>query len=320
MNNCHPTFYAKLLLFGEYSILLGSSALSIPLKHFKASFNYTDNESSDSKTAAFSNQQLKKYHNFLKESGNYDGILDLTAFGNDLEKGLYFQSSIPQSYGLGSSGAVVAAVYSAYSIDKTTEKEKLCSIFSDMEAWFHGKSSGIDPLTIFVNQPLIFDKNKKPGAVEIPVNENQDNVAIFLIDTDIQGKTNIMVRNFMEKFAPEGNISAKAIEFVKLTDMCIDFYIKGNSSQFMQTLKSLSEFQFENMQQLIPENIKETWLLGLDNNKLIMKICGSGGGGYLLGFANNKNQAIEFLKNMHTGFIEVRFAKANSTKKQDITS
>jgi mevalonate kinase len=167
---------------------------------------------------------------------------------------------------------------------------------------------------------LIFDKNKIPCSVEIPAIETQNPVSIFLIDTDIQGKTNIMVSNFLEKFAPEGKIIAKANEFVKLTDLCIDFYIKGNSSQFIQTLKSLSEFQFENMEQLIPENIKEIWQQGLDNNKLIMKICGSGGGGYLLGFANNKNQAIEFLKNMHTGFIEVRFAKTNNAKKQDITS
>ena len=35
----------------------------------------------------------------------------------DIADGMYFDSSIPQGYGVGSSGALVAAIYSEYAID-----------------------------------------------------------------------------------------------------------------------------------------------------------------------------------------------------------
>ena len=38
---------------------------------------------------------------------------------------MYFDSSIPQGYGIGSSGALVASVYSKYALDKITVLENL---------------------------------------------------------------------------------------------------------------------------------------------------------------------------------------------------
>ena len=44
----------------------------------------------------------------------------------DIDKGMYFDSSIPQGYGVGSSGALVAAVYDKYANDKITILETGC--------------------------------------------------------------------------------------------------------------------------------------------------------------------------------------------------
>ena len=76
-----------------------------------------------------------------------------------MKDGLYFDSSIPQGYGVGSSGALVAAIYDKYASDKITVLEnltrdkllKLKSIFSMMESFFHGKSSGLDPLNSYLS-------------------------------------------------------------------------------------------------------------------------------------------------------------------------
>ena len=45
---------------------------------------------------------------------------DIDAFKQDVENGMYFQSSIPQGFGVGSSGALVAAVYGKYTKNKIT--------------------------------------------------------------------------------------------------------------------------------------------------------------------------------------------------------
>src|SRR5690242_20746449 len=59
----------------------------------------------------------------LFRSGNLPCDLDLAALENDLNKGLYFDSSIPQGFGVGSSGALVAAIYDQYCKNKIEEKD-----------------------------------------------------------------------------------------------------------------------------------------------------------------------------------------------------
>ena len=65
---------------------------------------------------------------------------------------MYFDSSIPQGYGVGSSGALVAAIYDQYALNKITvlenlTKDKLVQLKQSLQQWnlFHGKSSGLDP-------------------------------------------------------------------------------------------------------------------------------------------------------------------------------
>ena len=43
----------------------------------------------------------------------------------DIDRGMYFDSSIPQGYGVGSSGALVASIYDKYANDKITVLENL---------------------------------------------------------------------------------------------------------------------------------------------------------------------------------------------------
>ena len=78
---------------------------------------------------------------------------------------MHFDSSIPQGYGVGSSGALVAAIYDKYADDKITVLEnltrdkllKLKAIFSKMESFFHGKSSGLDPLNSYLSLPILIN-------------------------------------------------------------------------------------------------------------------------------------------------------------------
>ena len=93
--------------------------------------------------------------------------MDLSKLRQDTENGMYFDSSIPQGYGVGSSGALVAAIYDKYAIDKITVLEnltkekllKLKAIFGEMESFFHGKSSGLDPLNSYLSLPILINKN-----------------------------------------------------------------------------------------------------------------------------------------------------------------
>ena len=47
---------------------------------------------------------------------------------------------------------------------------------------------------------------------------------------------------------------------------------------------------------MILDAFKEVWLDGLSSDHFKLKICGAGGGGFLLGISKNKQKTMEFLK------------------------
>jgi mevalonate kinase len=120
-----PLFYSKILLFGEYGIIKDSRGLSIPYNFFKGALK----KDPDLKGKSLdSNRALKEYSRYLEKLQETSPELvsfDLEALKADLDEGMFFDSSIPQGYGVGSSGALVAAIYDRYAHDKITVLENL---------------------------------------------------------------------------------------------------------------------------------------------------------------------------------------------------
>ena len=46
---------------------------------------------------------------------------------------------------------------------------------------------------------------------------------------------------------------------------------------------------------MIPDKYKDIWLKGINSNAYYLKLCGSGGGGYILGFTKNLNNTKKLL-------------------------
>ena len=108
-----PLFYSKILLFGEYGIIKDSRGLSIPYNFFKGALKTADPLKG---AARESNENLRRFATYLETVSREfpDTGFDLDRLRDDLDAGLYFDSSIPQGYGVGSSGALVAAIYDRY--------------------------------------------------------------------------------------------------------------------------------------------------------------------------------------------------------------
>ena len=120
-----PLFYSKILLFGEYGIIRDSKGLSIPYNFYNGALKKIEDPSAE---AIASNASLKRYATYLETLQTEQPELvtfDLATLKNDVETGMYFDSSIPQGYGVGSSGALVAAIYDKYATHKITVLENL---------------------------------------------------------------------------------------------------------------------------------------------------------------------------------------------------
>ena len=288
-----PLFYAKILLFGEYGIIKDSKGLSIPYNQFKGSLK-TPNKNLNIKQKK-SHKRLIDFFNFLKSIDKKVICFDWDKIGIDVEKKIYFDSSIPQGYGIGSSGALVAAVYDQYSKDKIKFSEnltnskllKLKSIFSQMESFFHGKSSGLDPLNSYLSLPILINSTHSIQSTGIPSQNMQGNGAVFLLDSGFSVNTAPLVNLFMENMKNEPFNRMIKDQFISTTDLCVDDFLSANYKNLFLHLKELSKLVFYNFKPMIPEQYKDLWLNGLKTNSYYLKLCGSGGGGYILGFTQN---------------------------------
>ncbi len=299
-----PLFYSKILLFGEYGIIQDSKGLSIPYNFYNGALKTEDNQT---KEAIKSNENLKRFVIYLinLELENPELVtFNIENLKNDVENGMYFDSSIPQGYGVGSSGALVAAIYDKYAQNKITVLEnltkdkllKLKNIFSQMESFFHGKSSGLDPLNSYLSIPILINSKDNIEATGIPTQSLNGTGAVFLLDSGIVGETAPMVNIFMEKLKDQGFRTMLKSQFIKYTDACVENFLGGDIKSLFANTKQLSKVVLGNFKPMIPEQFHNIWQQGIDSNDYYLKLCGSGGGGYILGFTENLEQARKSLK------------------------
>ncbi|TDQ22853.1 mevalonate kinase family protein [Tenacibaculum caenipelagi] len=295
-----PLFYAKILLFGEYGIIKDSKGLAIPFSSYKGALKSAQNLTGEAKK---SNQSLANFYTYLVNLNSEIVSFDLTALKSDIDNGMYFDSSIPQGYGVGSSGALVASIYDKYANDKITVLENLTrdkllilkQIFSLMESFFHGKSSGLDPLNSYLSLPILINSKEHIEPAGIP-SQKEGKGAVFLLDSEQIGETEPMVNIFMNKMKNEGFRKMISEEFATHTDACIEDFLQGNIKSLFGNVKKLSKVVLTNFKPMIPKAFHKVWEKGIQTNDYYLKLCGSGGGGYILGFTEDYEKAKISLK------------------------
>src|SRR5690554_3452921 len=91
------SFYSKIMLFGEYSIICGSMALTIPYSHFNGSLKFINNNHyTDLDFAQRSNHLLHEYYQQylepIAQNGGMPNKFNHKLFKKDIDEGLYFES------------------------------------------------------------------------------------------------------------------------------------------------------------------------------------------------------------------------------------
>jgi len=295
-----PLFYAKILLFGEYGIIKDSKGLAIPYNAYRGALKTSESLLGKSLE---SNQNLDRFYKYLAALQTDLVSFNLVSFKKDVENGMYFDSSIPQGYGVGSSGALVASIYDKYAANKTTVLENLTrdkllnlkAIFALMESFFHGKSSGLDPLNSYLSLPILINSKDHVEPAGIP-SQKEGKGAVFLLDSEQVGETEPMVNIFMNKMKNEGFRKMISEEFSTTTDACIEDFLQGNVKSLFGNVKSLSKIVLTNFKPMIPDAFHKVWEKGIATNDYYLKLCGSGGGGYILGFTEDFSKAQKSLK------------------------
>lgn len=297
------TFHSKILLFGEYALMCGSEALSIPYNRLYGRFSF---EKQEQLISGFKPEEhLHKYLKYLKSlPAPQAGLLNLNieTFATDLEKGLTVESNIPPGYGLGSSGALVAAVYDRYAKEKPAIRqgdaqtlEQLRTVFSIMESYFHGTSSGFDPLTCYLNRPVKRNGDGTLSLANMPGGHPDGKGALFLLDTRHSGETMPLVKGFMGRCKDEKFQKKIRQTLNNYNRSGIEYFLKAGFEGLQDVFQNISAFTREEFSAMIPEALYADWDKGLESGSYSLKLCGSGGGGMMLGYTADMLTASKIL-------------------------
>lgn len=272
------SYPAKILLFGEHSVLKGSSALAVPTNKFNGKWTFEQRPEK---------LELSSFLAYLKSNNQeLNPNLNLSTFEADIAKGISFTSNIPIGYGLGSSAALCAGVYDRYANQKEIALPNLKTIFAKLESHFHGNSSGFDPLVSYINQPIL----KQGQAFEIvphQVKLHNEQYQLFLIDTKQGRHTGILVEWFLKQCEQTTYYEQVLAYLIPAVEEAISALSQEQFDLLFDTFHQISLFQHRYFQPMIIEPLNTLWLEGLSSDYFKLKVCGAGGGGFYLGITSD---------------------------------
>lgn len=279
------------MLVGEYGVVVGGGALSIPYPRFDARVReISDMPEHDRERVELSQKYLDKIFTYISglPPDTFSAKPDLSFFSASLGD-FWLDINIPIGYGLGSSGAVSAALYDLFfpgarDLSLMQQKKDLAAI----ESFFHGKSSGLDALTCHSRSPLYL---KTDGTIE---KKDFDPKAIpggyrfFLLDSEESFETGPLVRYFMEQMSISGFASSIRNEYLIINQKLIDVLLGIRQGDPAMLVMVLSDYQYTHFRKMIPEKMLEVWIEGQISNEYYLKLNGSGGG-YMLGITHESS-------------------------------
>lgn len=261
------TFTSKVLLFGEYTIINGSSGLAIPFEKYSGCWKKSDGPTS-----------LQEFFSFLISC---EGV-DQKKVEQAQAENWVFHSDIPLGYGLGSSGALTAAAYAAFFLEQEHSHELLQQKLASIESFFHGKSSGLDPLASFLNKPIHISNNQVKVLDKLTLPSQ-----LFLFDSQKGRVSKPLIQHYKLLLDADSDFREKVKAISLFNDRIINEIIAGED--ISASFKELSRLQYDSFDKMIPAAIKELWREGLENESYYFKLSGAGGGGFFLVYGNEKD-------------------------------
>ena len=72
---------------------------------------------------------------------------------------------------------------------------------------------------------------------------------------------------------------------IPTSNTAIEDFLAKKHERLMSSVKLISQLHLDMMPEFIPNKFQGIWKQGLKYNEYHLKICGAGGGGFIIGFA-----------------------------------
>ncbi len=189
-------------------------------------------------------------------------------------------STIPIGYGLGSSGAYVAALYDRYLSKNDLSRPDVQKKLADMESYFHGSSSGMDPMVSYTRSALY--KNEKGEFRSVPDPGWPEGFHLSFLDSGLPRSTQPLVEKYRQRMQDEKFDLTIRRQLIPMVEHAIHSYLLGSTSLLEDCLAQISNFQRQYFSDFIPNSVKDQWDILRKEKGVFVKLCGAGGGGYFI--------------------------------------
>lgn len=264
------TYPAKLLLFGEYTVLNGSQALAVPLHAWFGQWVRNVGQTDD-------DPAIIDYAEWLVKEGMITKEVERTML-DDHRAGWRYAANIPIGYGLGSSGAFVAALYDRYVAGPGDASPM--AIMARMEGYFHGTSSGMDPMVALTAMAAYKDEAGASHMIEDP--GWPAGMHVYLLDSGIGRSTAPLVVTYKAMCADPLFLGQVRHELRPMVELAIHAYLQQAPDLLQQAVAAISLFQYMHFRAMIPPAVEARWDALSAMPGVHVKLCGAGGGGFFL--------------------------------------
>ena len=125
-----------------------------------------------------------------------------------------------------------------------------------------------------------------------------------LIDTKTTGATGPFVQHFIDLFNFPEFEQAFYKQFIPANNGCIESLLSGDQEKFFSNLEQLVKFQVYHFHRMIPVNFHRV-ITFAHCEKVYIKLLGSGGGGFLLAFAESQNVLDQWSKKREIELLSI---------------
>ena len=280
--------YAKIIWFGEHSVVYGKPAIAIPIYSVDVIATIQQIKSGQEIHCRYFDGPINEM------ADNLRGVRTLTShlislFGaQNVAFDLNIQSKLPAERGMGSSAATAIAIVRAFFdfFEVNLTRTQLLKLADIEEKITHGNPSGLDSATASSNMPIWFVKNEQNEQIDF----NLPTSSLVIADSGIKGKTSEAVSLVHNNLVDEPENAQPLIDDLgKVAEAARDA-LATTDERLLGKLMNQSQHDLA-MLGVSNQTLDSFCQIANDNHALGAKLTGSGLGGCVIALAKTQADA-----------------------------
>ncbi|KRK89775.1 mevalonate kinase [Lentilactobacillus sunkii] len=280
--------YAKIIWFGEHSVVYGKPAIAIPI--YSVDVTATIQKITDGHQIHcryFDGPIDELEENLLGVKTLISHLINLFGAQN-VAFDLDIQSKLPAERGMGSSAATAIAIVRAFFafFEVNLTRDQLLKLANIEEKITHGNPSGLDSATASSNMPIWFIKNEINEQIDF----NLPTSSLVIADSGIKGKTSEAVSLVHNNIVDEPENAEPLIDHLGSIAETARDALATADDELLGELMNQSQHDLSRLG--VSNRTLDTFCrVANDNHALGAKLTGSGLGGCVIALAKNQADA-----------------------------